>query len=281
MKIHGTCDIWNLILDLLLNTWAWMRRFLDKHTTIVMYSVLAILVVTIFCVLWNKWGWNSKNKKIFKAFLMSVIVPTICFWTLLAQMNQKTPFSLEVLSPTVLFATLMAILVYTWKTWQLKDLTFEQLSYNSRPVITLQLKKNEAFFPLMTGRDGVKLIKGVPYAEIGTVAILKNIGEGIASHIKIRPIVVHGESPDGIRNCEIIALGKMDEETVKLYAPTELIVGDQCVGRWLLDGTCSDRVIRIDYKSLDGKSFFTLMKCNEIGGGWHFYKTGEETKEIN
>lgn len=102
----------------------------------------------------------------FKKLLLSVlfvVIPAGIFYYIIQYCPVYfSEIHIQVIVATVLFATLLAIILYTWKTWQLKDLTAKQISLNIKPVVILY-KKND-------------LLK------------LKNMGNGIAQNISIDEI---------------------------------------------------------------------------------------------
>lgn len=65
-------------------------------------------------------------------------------------------------SNSILLATLMAIIIYTWKNWQLKDLTCEQIILQIRPLVIFEC-------------NGCHI---------------QNVGKGIAKHIWIEKIPI-------------------------------------------------------------------------------------------
>lgn len=170
----------------------------------------------------------------------------------------------------ILLYTLWAILLYTWKTWQLKDLTAGQLSYATRPVVTLTIEENKDY-------DGsgvsTKMIKGEMWVEMKVVAKLKNVGEGVATNIEIKPIRVTKIENNTVYVTpgEIIALGRNDEACLKLFVCN---LFDKDGLEWILiDAETIDNMITIEYNDLQGHKFYTFMKCKEKGGGWHFSET--------
>jgi len=105
------------------------------------------------------------NFKKLLVFVLFIIMPTgILYCTMRFYPHYFPDTHLQLITTTILLATLLAITLYTWKTWQLKDLTSEQISLNIRPVVTLYKKNN--------------LLK------------LKNIGNGIAQNIAIEEMYI-------------------------------------------------------------------------------------------
>lgn len=89
-----------------------------------------------------------------------VFLPALVLYILLVWLTYKTYWGIEIMTATVLFATLCAIIIYTWKTWQLKDLTSKQITFAIRPFVIFE-----------------------PHN-----CVIKNIGNGIALDVKIDKI---------------------------------------------------------------------------------------------
>jgi len=174
------------------------------------------------------------------------------------------------LNDVILLYTFWAILLYTWKTWQLKDLTAVQLAYTTRPVVTLIIEENKKY-----NCSGVsaKTIKGEMWVEIKAVAKLKNVGEGVATNIEIKPIRATkiGNNIVYVTSGEIIALGRGDEVCLKLFVCN---LFDKDSLEWnLINAETIDNMITIEYNDLQGHKFYTFMKRKEKGSGWHFSDT--------
>jgi hypothetical protein len=114
----------------------------------------------IICGLWRQSKKSIKDERVI-FLLLAVILPTALFYIISHIIFHKYIS----IGDTVVFATLMAIIIYTWQTWLLKDTTDRQIRLQIWPVVIYEPK------------NGVK-----------------NIGRGLALNIKITPVVVRNIS---------------------------------------------------------------------------------------
>ena len=92
---------------------------------------------------------------------------------------------ISIINIIVLALTFIAIIWYTVETFRLRKITSDQLLYNIRPVIILELKRDgkKDYEPITKEKRTQLPINGI-------VAEIKNIGEGIATNIDVEKIVV-------------------------------------------------------------------------------------------
>jgi hypothetical protein len=199
----------------------------------------------------------------FGKFLMTLLC-VIAFWAFWYHWK---------LNDTILAFTGWAILLYTWKTWQLKDLTAKQVWYATKPVVTLTIEENKDYD---LGGVKTKKIQKKAWVDSKTIAKLKNVGEGVAMNIEIIPIKAAEVEDDivYVESGETIALAKNDKESLTLYVHNKYDNSE--LAYKLIDAWTIDDTIKIEYNDLQGNKFYTLMKRKEKGGGWHFFKIGEE-----
>jgi hypothetical protein len=160
--------------------------------------------------------------------------------------------NLNLLTNVVLFATLWAIIIYTWKTWQLKDLTSKQIANAIRPFVVFHFHNR----------------------------IIENIGNGVALNIQINRINVKDCKPDSIftsTNIEYISFdtinylkNKSEPGMARLHywnKDNEEIQPNSTVGNAIFEGTNRLTAFKmsINYTDIDGKPYLTKM---EIRNGY-------------
>jgi len=98
-----------------------------------------------------------------------IILSCVCF-----VIGKFLGINKELATIIVLFATLMAIIIYTWKTWQYKDLVCEQILLDIRPLVIFECYHRT----------------------------IRNVGKGIAKGIWIEKIPINCFRLLGIENSE-------------------------------------------------------------------------------
>lgn len=180
----------------------------------------------------------------------------------------------------VLLATLWALLLYTWKTWQLKDITFKHVSYTLRPVVVLDIINLE-------NSDLIKDFQGVGKV-LPVCAELHNIGEGIATNIFVGYSIFvknsQGKKIQITANNRGRSLGSKEKRCVELTVVEDGLDLNE-IALKLKSGQTENRTITIYYKDLGGNRYFTEMQQNFHGTGWTFLWTkegsGMENSEID
>ncbi|GEM_PF-4527360 len=130
------------------------------------------------------------NWIIISLLIIIVFFPSLASFVLLSKViyGQWLYFAdSSLVSIAVLFATLIVIMVYTWKAWQLKDLTSKQITFKIRPFVIFE----------------------PPYYK------LINVGNGIAFEVKIEKI--------SIDNCGFSVLEQMKEEEREKYKGSYIV----------------------------------------------------------
>jgi hypothetical protein len=149
----------------------------------------------------------------------------------------------------------MAILVYTWKTWQLKDLTAKEITYEIRPLVIL-----------------------------GSQMFIKNIANGIAREIEIEKIQIrtiprfieYFKVKGNESNLEFVAFDMLDYLTKEEKDGKRIqIKGLDCTGKetpiptTIYNGLCGDLdgiqgiSITIKYKDVEGKQYKSKMAVKD------------------
>jgi len=178
---------------------------------------------------------------------------------------------ISIINIIVLALTFIAIIWYTVETFRLRKITSDQLLYNIRPVIILELKRDgkKDYEPITKEKRTQLPINGI-------VAEIKNIGEGIATNIDVEKIVVTDSVGKEIFivTGEIMPLARAEKEEVGFYVICEHQFEAEYVKQKIFNGEFrNDGMIKIYYDDLQGNRFYTLMKQKEKGGEWNFYET--------
>ncbi|MDD4909527.1 MAG: hypothetical protein PHR44_02440 [Candidatus Omnitrophica bacterium] len=175
-----------------------------------------------------------------------------------------------ILESKVLLATLWALLLYTWKTWQLKDITFKHVSYTLRPVVVLDIINIENS-DLTIDYQGLGKVLSV-------CAELRNIGEGIATNIFVGYSIFvknsQGKEIQITANNRGRSLGSKEKRCVELTVIEDGLDLNE-IALKLKSGQTENRTITIYYKDLEGNRYFTEMQQNFHGAGWTFLYTKE------
>jgi len=232
----------------------------NEISNVVNRNIPFIVITGIVLFLWAIWkicgiAYNSENKKIALALILLIITPTMVMYILM----EVKGYVGDIVVATVLFATLIAILVYTWKTWQLKNLTAKEITYIIRPFIIFKNDRNFYF---------------------------KNLGNGIAQNIKMEDIPIENLKFKGEKKAPLSYIVKYINFTYVGCLEKEKMEGEQIklkiynrenkeiINKKTIYMTIENRVknslnfmpnfkIKITYEDVEGTEYTTYMAVKD------------------
>jgi hypothetical protein len=111
--------------------------YLSQIVLFIVYPIYVLIRFILWAVRIVRNNMDDFKKLLF--LILFVTIPTSIFFLIVFYFAINfSEIYIQVITATVLFATLLAIILYTWKTGQLKDLTAKQISFNIRPIVILE-----------------------------------------------------------------------------------------------------------------------------------------------
>ena len=187
---------------------------------------------------------EKKISKFFRENLSLMVNASLIGFFLIVVISTITPY--VSLNSKILMATFWALCVYTWKTWQLKDLTAEQITLDIRPFVTGDIATHGSY--------------------------IKNLGNGVTINIESeeialnQPILVNPQDPRSAKvnyikitcNKKSLIVGEEGVPSVRLLDEKRKLITNQ--QRLIKEAFKKAGIVKLYYTNLKKRKYWTTYK---------------------